>query len=333
MAESYQSALAGYPRFPLIAGPSPLQRASRLEAALKHEGIEVPRLYLKRDDLVSLAMGGNKLRNLEFLIGDALAHRATAIVTGGRAQSNHCRLTAAACVKAGLTAHLVLSGEEPRAWTGNLLLDRMFGAEIAFTGTDDRVVRDEMMKTAADRIRASGGVPYVIPVGGSDTRGAFGHVLAAAELHAQLELAGERRASLVLATATGGTQAGMLVGLGALAGQVDVTAFAVAKSAEELAPQVQRLAAEAAAALGVGMPAAADIRIDGTALGGGYGVETVEARAAIAFLARTEAVLADPVYTGKALAGLLARIRGRAYRADEAVVFLHTGGTAALFSA
>jgi 1-aminocyclopropane-1-carboxylate deaminase/D-cysteine desulfhydrase-like pyridoxal-dependent ACC family enzyme len=333
MSEAYQNLVPEYPRFRLAALPSPLERAGRLEDALRAEGaIPVPRIYLKRDDLLSLGFGGNKIRNLEFAIGRALDEGATDIVTAGRAQSNHCRLTAAACARAGLRAHLVFSGVRPAVLTGNLLLDALLGARMYFSGSDDRRQRETWMSMVAFGVETMGRRPHAIPVGGSDARGAMGHVLAAAELLEQMREIGERPAAIVMATATGGTQAGMLAGLARLGVDLPVHGFAVAKSADELRAEVHRLAGEVAAEIGAPPIALERVLVNGSMLGTGYGAPTAEAQAAIELLARSEGVFADPVYTGKALAGLSALVRGSAFGADDAVVFIHTGGGPALFA-
>lgn len=333
MAEDYQNLVSDYPRFRLATFPSPLERATRLEAALRDAGcVAVPRLYLKRDDVLSLGLGGNKIRNLEFQIGYALHHGATDIVTAGRSQSNHCRLTAAACARAGLRPHLVFAGHEPKTATGNQLLDRLLGAEMYFTGSDDREARAALVRNIAARIEREGRCPHIIPVGGSDVHGAIGHALAADELMRQAAAIAETLESIVLATATGGTQAGMLAGLRKLGVDVPMYGFAVARSASELSGDVLRLANEVAAAIGGPPVRAYDVRVSGEARGAGYGVPTEEAGAAIRLLATTEGVFADPVYTGKALAGLLGLIRKRRFAVDGALVFLHTGGAPALFA-
>ncbi|MDP9236865.1 MAG: D-cysteine desulfhydrase family protein [Chloroflexota bacterium] len=334
MSEAYQNLIPPHPRVRLTSLPSPLERATGLEDALRAEGAKsVPRLYLKRDDLLSLGLGGNKIRNLEFSIARALDEGATDVITSGRQQSNHCRLTAAACARTPLSAHLVFSGDRPATLTGSLLLDELLGAKTYFCGSADRSARAKWVDLVAFGIEAFGRRPHVIPVGGSDARGALGHVLAAAELLDQLKTLGERPGAIVLATATGGTQAGMLAGLAKLGVAVPVYGYAVAKSANDLRADVLRLAAEVAADI-EGPPVDSSlIHLDGAMLGGGYGNSTPEAEAAIRLLARTEGVFADPVYTGKALAGLLALIRDARFGSDEAVVFVHTGGAPALFAA
>lgn len=333
MPESYQNFVPPHPRFPLATFPSPLERAWRLEVALREEGcVAVPRIYLKRDDLLSLGMGGNKIRNLEFSIGQALAEGATDVFTAGRPQSNHCRLTAAACARASLRAHIVLTGEPPSRMTGNLLLDEMVGAKLYWTGSDDRALRDTWVRSLAGTFTSLGRRAYTIPVGGSDARGALGHALAALELARQCEAIGEMPSAVVLATATGGTHAGMLVGFRKLDVPIAILGFAVAKSASELRDTVSRIAAEVAREIDAPPLAIDSVDIDDTMLGEGYGIASAAGDAAALMLARTEGVFADPVYTGKGLAGFLAAVRAGRFADAESVVFLHTGGTPALFA-
>lgn len=333
MTPAYQTFDAPYPRYPLAQLPSPLDRAERLESALRGEGCErVPRIYIKRDDLLSLGLGGNKIRNLEFLIAYALAQSATDVITAGRLQSNHCRLTAAACARVGLQAHLVFLGAPPATASGNFMLDRLFGANLYFTCSDERGSRAKWIAMLTGMLPHLGRVPYLIPVGGSDARGAVGHALAAQELAQQLDGLGESGATVVLPTATGGTQAGMLAGFARLGFDASIYGFAVAKAAKELAADVLGIANGVADAIGGPAIGAEQVVVDGSALGAGYGMPSVAGRAAIELLARSEGILADPVYTGKALAGFLARVRAGGYAPDEAVVFLHTGGAAALFA-
>lgn len=333
VTQAYQNFVPAYPRFHLATLPTPLERAPRLEAALRDEGCaSVPRIYLKRDDLLSLGMGGNKIRNLEFSIGLALAEAATDVVTSGRQQSNHCRLTAAACARAGLRAHLVFSGDPPPRASGNLLLDDLLGAKLYYACSDDRARREAWVNMLSGGFEAIGRRAFVIPVGGSDARGALGHALAALELTEQCAALGERLDAIVLATATGGTQAGMLAGLQKAGVASRVSGFAVAKSAAELSGTVLRIANEVAADIGVEALGADAVDVDGSRLGDGYGAPSVEAEEASRMLARTEGVFADPVYTGKGLAGLLSLIREERFAPDACVVFLHTGGAPAIFA-
>ena len=322
-----------FPRFGLATLPTPLERMARLEEALRRQGGgTVPHLYVKRDDLLSLGMGGNKVRNLEFLIGSALDQGATDVVTAGRQQSNHCRLTAAACARAGLRAHVVLSGTEPARRMGNLLLDALLGAEISFVGSDEREARAAAVERVAREINGAGRRAYVIAVGGSDVRGAIGHVLAARELASQASARGVALNHIVLATATGGTQAGMLAGFAEMGMHTGITGYAVAKSAQELAADVGTIAADIAEALHIESPVQSRIVVNGSQLGGGYGVPSAAGAEAAVMLARSEGLLVDPVYTAKALAGLLAQVRSGAFAARDTVVFIHTGGLPVLFA-
>ena len=331
MAQAYQNLIPNHPRFSLATFPSPLHRVERFEAALRDVGCAaVPRIYLKRDDLLSLGLGGNKIRNLEFLIGRALADGATDVITEGRQQSNHCRLTAAACAKAGLAAHIVLNGTKPATRRGNLLLDVLFGADVVFVGSDDRKARADHVRQLEDTLRSDGKTTFTIRVGGSDMLGALGHVLLAAELRDQMDALDEDQFTTVLATATGGTQAGLLSGLCKIRRPPDVVGLAVAKSDVELRHDVAELAAEIGAEIGASVPAEAVV-VDERALGGGYGVTSGAGTEAIAALARSEGIVADPVYTGKGLAGLISLIRERRWSDSQVVVFVHTGGSPALF--
>ncbi len=322
-----------YPRFNLATLPTPLERMPVLERALRDEGIgDVPALYLKRDDLLSLALGGNKVRNLEFSIGAALAAGATDIVTMGQPQSNHCRLTAAACARAGLRAHLVIGDARPEQMTGNLLLDELLGARLYFTGVDDQDERAALAERVALDIELAGRRAALLPVGGSDARGALGHVVLAHELLAQCADAGVRLGTVALATATGGTQAGLIAGFALAGADVDVRGYAVADPAGETSQRIAGLAAEVCAELGTSPVSEDSVHVDDASLGAAYGVPSPDGDAAATFLARTEGVFADPVYTGKGFAGLLRDLRARSFDADLAVVFIHTGGQPALFA-
>ena len=323
---------AAFPRFVLTTLPTPIDRASRLEERLRSDGAQPPRIYIKRDDMLGLALGGNKIRNLEFSLGEALHAGATDIVTAGRAQSNHCRLTAAACAKAGLLSHLVLSGERPARSSGNLLLSELLGARITFTGSGERAIREEAVRNIVEEIRRSGGRPYVIPVGGSDANGAIGHACAALEILDQMTVLGEAPAAIVLATATCGTQAGLLAGLWRLGVDVKVIGYSVRTDAEETADEVRVLAGSVATLIGAPTIDAARVLVDDSQLGDGYGIPTAASQEAIELVARCEGLLLDPVYTAKAFAGLIDAIRRGRWSASHCVVFIHTGGTPALFA-
>ncbi len=317
-------ALRDAPRLRLIDAPSPLQPLPRLGAALGGRFD----LWIKREDLLPLAFGGNKLRNLEFLLGEALAAGADVLVTSGRRWSNHCRLTAAAGARAGLEVHLVLSGPAEPASPGPLL-GRLLGATVHLTAGADRAERAALVEQVAAELRGAGRRPFVIDVGGSGETGALGQVAAALEL---VEQASGRRVVpdvIVVPSATGGTQAGLLVGLRASGLATAVAGFAVTAPAAELRLKVELLAARLAARLGTAV-GPADIELDDSQLGPGYGVRTVAAGEASRLLARTEGLLVDPIYTAKALAGLVARARAGTLD-GRTVVFWHAGGLPALF--
>jgi L-cysteate sulfo-lyase len=324
------------PRFALLDGPSPLHHLPRFSAAVRrlanergHGGPDA--IWMKREDLLPLAFGGNKVRNLEFLIGDALARGADTIITSGRRWSNHCRLTAAAAARAGLRAELVLSGPPPAEPGPNQIVDVLLGARIHFTPTASRDERAVLVERLAGELAAAGRRPYVIEVGGSGAVGATGQVEAGVELSSQLDALGLRAAIVVVPTATGGTQAGIVLGLAVAGSTARVVGFAVSAPVDDARAAVERNLDALRSHVDAGLATAPAIEIDGSQLGrGGYGRRTDAAAAAAALLGRTEAILVDPIYTAKALAGLIA------YAVDGSldgsiVVFWHAGGTLGLF--
>ena len=329
--------LHAQPRFPLARLPTPLHEARRLREALGGER-HCPRILLKRDDLTDLALGGNKARKLEFLVADALASGATMLITTGGVQSNHARMTAAAARLAGLEAALVLTsptGEpEPQ---GNLLLDRLLGADIHFVsdtgpggGADAEAAKIEEIAGAC---RSAGGLPYVVELGGSDAVGAIGYVHATFELVDQLRSAGERPTRLYHASGSRGTQAGLELGARLFDPTYRVIGIAVSPGGDRKQQRAVSIAAGSAERLGTDVRIdTADLLTDESYFGEGYAIPTATGIEAIRLLAQTEAILLDPVYTGKAMAGLIDHIRTGTMAADETVVFLHTGGVPGLFA-
>jgi D-cysteine desulfhydrase family pyridoxal phosphate-dependent enzyme len=329
--------LSRLPRTRLAALPTPLEDATRLRQALGGPA-RCPRILVKRDDLTGLGLGGNKARKLEFLLGHALAEGATALITTGAVQSNHARMTAAAAAMCGLESHLVLtaSSEDPID-EGNLLIDRLFGARVYFVpavdpmlavGHDEAVVADLVAS-----IRASGGRPYVIPVGGSSAVGALGYVAGTLELAGQLDTLGTRPSRLYFGSGSRGTQAGLT--LGAHLAQTGYRLYGVAVSAgePEKIERARRVAREAAALIGADdSVASVEFFTDQQHIGQGYGVPTPGALDALLLAARTEALVLDPTYTAKAMAALVDHVRTGAVAPDETVVFLHTGGSPAVFT-
>lgn len=311
-------------RVPVAHLPTPLELLSRLTA---HQ--DGPELWIKRDDQTGLATGGNKARKLEFLVADALAQEADTLVTAGAAQSNHARQTAAAAAKFGLACTLVLRGEEPPQAQGNLLLDRLLGAEVVWAGDQPLA---ETMTRLAEEFQAAGRRPYIVPYGGSNPVGASGYVAAMEELLDQCTRRDLHFDHIVLASSSGGTQAGLAVGARALEYTGRILGISVDQQASVLQERLAELATATGNHLGLGSTfAPGDFAVEDGYLGGGYGVLGDLERAAIHRLGRTEGILLDPVYTGRAFGGLLDLIGQGAFTRGERVLFWHTGGTAGLF--
>ncbi len=316
--------LDDFPRVPLAHLPTPLEAAPRLGAALG-----LPGLWVKRDDATGLAMGGNKARKLEYLLAEALAQGADVLLTTGGAQSNHARMTAAAACRLGMGCLLCLVDPEPAAWQGNLLLDRLFGAEVRFLPGLTLAQMYAAMDEAAAALRARGRTPYIIPVGGSTPLGCMGYVQAVRELAGQ----GPEPDALVVATGSTGTLSGVLLGARLFLPRTRVYGVSVSPRAEPGKRRCAAIVAEAAALLDVDCsPAPAEIPIWDDWLGPDYGIPTPEGLDAIRLAARTEGLLLDPVYTGKALAGCRGLAERGELRPEERVVFWHTGGAPALFA-
>jgi D-cysteine desulfhydrase family pyridoxal phosphate-dependent enzyme len=320
--------LATLPRYPLAMLPTPLQRARNLEVAL---GAQCPHIFIKRDDLTGLAFGGNKARKLEYLVADALAVGATTLITEGATQSNHARMTAAAARIAGMRCVLVLDSRHGADVVGNLLLDHLLDADVRVVA--DKPARVEAMKRVDAELRAAGEIPYLIPTGGSVPLGAAAYVAMVAELLSQLADAGEAPSRLYFATGSQGTQAGLVVGAHAFSAPFAVLGVAVERPVDKLIADCAALADATAKLLDVDQRFSdSDVTIDGNRIGEAYGVATDEGLDAIRLLARTEAVFLDPVYSAKAMAGLIADIRAGEIGPDQSVVFLHTGGGPSLFA-
>lgn len=313
------------PRVPIAHLPTPLEMLPRLTALLGG-----PQLWVKRDDQTGLATGGNKARKLEFLVAEALAQGADTLVTCGAAQSNHARQTAAAAARFGLTCTLVLRGEPPPQAQGNLLLDQILGAEIVWAGADDLSAR---LEETADALRSRGRRPYIVPYGGSNPVGVCGYIAAMEELLAQAAPIGAFFDHIVLASSSGGTQAGLMVAARALGYRGRILGISVDMPAGPLRRRMAELAAATADHLGLPLSfASEDFAVEDGYLGGGYGVIGDREREAIRLLARTEGLLLDPVYTGRAFGGLIDLIRRGAFSPQERVLFWHTGGVAGLFA-
>jgi L-cysteate sulfo-lyase len=323
--------LARFPRVRLVHAPTPLEPLPRLSAHLGG-----PTLWVKRDDCTGLATGGNKTRKLEFLVGEARAQGADTLITQGATQSNHVRQTAAAAARFGLKCEALLEQRidtEDRDYLqgGNVFLDHLFGATLHHRpdGTDMTAALDEL----ATNLRARGARPYVIPGGGSNTTGALGYVAGGLELLQQANEQHLRIDAVVTATGSTGTQSGLVTGLAGANSNIPVVGISVRAPRVRQEQAVSALAQATAERLGVrgGIPSAA-IVVDDRFVGPGYGLPTPEMVEAVTLFARLEGILLDPVYTGKAAAGLIGLIREGRFAKDETVVFLHTGGSVALFA-
>jgi L-cysteate sulfo-lyase len=314
----------GVHRVPIAFLPTPIVQMKRLS-----EELGGPRILVKRDDQTGLATGGNKARKLEFLIADALDQGADTVLTVGGPQSNHARQTAAAAAMYGLRSVLVLTGSDPGEWNGNLLLDDLLGAKVRWAGDTPL---DEALTEAAEDEERAGLRPYVIPLGGSTPVGATGYVVAMEELKSQLDGLGLQVDAIILPTGSGGTQAGMLVGARALGFAGQIVGISVFAESSAMLPILRELVPSTAEFLGLG-PAFedADLIIYDDYLGGGYAVLGAPEREAIRRVARSEAILLDPVYTGRAMAGLLDLIQKGVFHSGQTILFWHTGGTSALF--
>ncbi len=316
--------LLDLPRVALATVPTPLHPASGLSAAL---GVEV---WLKRDDLTGFGLGGNKVRALEYLLGDALGRGCDCLVTGSGPQSNWAMLAALAARRCGLDSYLVFYGQ-PVPATGNLLLAQLAGAQVSFTGNPDRASVEAGSATLADELRRAGRRPCVLPRGGATAVGALGYARASLELAEQLFAAGLRPRQLWLATGSGGTQAGLLTGARWLRLPYDVVGVTVSRTAVECVRQVSELAVGVARLSGTCAPGNGDVTVLEGFLGPGYGIPSPAGADAARLVARTEGVFLDPVFGAKAMAALISASGGSDNHAAGAVVFLVTGGAPTLF--
>ncbi|MFN3280606.1 MAG: D-cysteine desulfhydrase [Tabrizicola sp.] len=322
--------LSRFPRIFLAHLPTPLERLDRLTKELGG-----PEIWIKRDDCTGLSTGGNKTRKLEFLIAEAEAQGADTVITQGATQSNHARQTAAFAAKRGLACHILLedrtgSNDPNYKMNGNVLLDHLHGATTARrAGGVDMAAEMEVL---ADRLRAEGRKPYVIPGGGSNPTGALGYVNCAFELVGQANDRGLVIDQIVTATGSAGTQAGLIAGLKALNAGIPLLGIGVRAPKEKQEENVFALAQKTAEKLGCpGVVARGDVVANCDYVGQGYGIPRADTLEAIALFAQLEGILLDPVYSGKGAAGLIDLIRKGQFRKGQRVVFLHTGGAAGLF--
>ena len=327
-----------FPRVALGHLPTPLEPMDNLRDHLRRAGNRaVPRLYIKRDDCAGLAMGGNKTRKLEYLMGEAQAQSARVVVTQGAVQSNHVRQTAAAAIRCGMQCAALLERRVPDMGaayetTGNVLLDDLLNTRYEFrpAGTD----MNAAARAWRDELAAAGQPAYFIPGGGSNETGAYGYAHCALELQTQAAQLGIGPIDwVVCATGSAGTQAGLLAGHALLDNPPKLLGVSVRAAEAQQRHTVHQLAQKTLARLDETKTITMDdVLVDDRFVGPGYGQLSADTIAAIQLLARTEGALLDPVYSGKGFAGLIARIREGAFAEDDTVVFLHTGGAAALFA-
>ena len=320
--------LARFNRLELLTAPTPLEKLQRLSDWAGRE------IWIKRDDLTPLALGGNKLRKLEYLAADALAKGADTLITAGAIQSNHVRQTAALAARLGLGCVALLEnpiGTDSASYleNGNRLLLDLFDAKVELVDNLDNA--DDLLQALAVRLHASGRKPYLVPIGGSNALGALGYVRAGLELAEQIEQSGQTFAGVVLASGSAGTHSGLALALAERLPDLPVIGITVSRSEEAQLPKVQGLAERTAELLGVRLPDAFKVRLWDEYYAPRYGEANAGGLAAIRLLASHEGLLLDPVYTGKAMAGLLDGIARQRFD-DGPLIFLHTGGAPALFA-
>jgi D-cysteine desulfhydrase len=316
------------PRCQLGFFPTPLVELKALSSFLAG-----PRVFIKRDDMTGLAFGGNKTRKLEFLIAEALASGCDTIITGGAAQSNHCRQTAAAAAIYGLECHLVLGGSCPKTLNGNLLLDQLLNSHIHWK---DSMRKGENMAELADKLRSEGKNPYLIPYGGSNPTGTLGYVIAVKELSLQAMELGHSFTHTVFASSSGGTHAGILTGKNLYRQQFEVLGIAIDKRPPEepdFNEFISGLANATAGKLGLEMGfTKKHVLLNSNYLGKGYGIVGELEKEAIQLLAKLEAIILDPVYTARAMGGLIDMMVNKEFSKKDRILFWHTGGGPSVFA-
>ncbi len=323
--------LARFPRRRYTEGHTPLEHLPHLTRYM-----DGPHIFIKRDDLLGLSAGGNKTRKLEFLVADALRQGADTLITVGAVQSNHCRLTLGAAVKEGMKCRLVLEQRVPNSYhpdaSGNNFLFRLLGVEKV-TVVDLGANLGAAMQAEADELAAQGRKGYIIPGGGSNPLGALGYASCAQEILAQAFERGIQFDHLVCASGSGGTHAGLLVGIGAMSSRIPITGISVRRPVAEQEALIGGLAAQTRKFLGLAEEAEpGELKIFDDYVGPGYSLPTPEMAEAVRLFARTEGILLDPVYTGKAAAGLLDLIASGHFKKGQKVLFLHTGGAPGLYA-
>jgi D-cysteine desulfhydrase len=327
------TALAAYPRVALLEGPTPIQKLSRLSRLPELHGCN---LYVKRDDLTGLGGGGNKLRKLEFLLGEALAEGADTLVTWGGFQSNHARLTAAVAAHHGLACGLILTPSAVRSdddfcHNGNVLLDGLFGAKV------HRLARGLMPDGYAvellDMLKIQGKKPFVMPLGGSSPRGSLGYAACAAEILRQADALAVQFERIIVPNGSAGTHSGLLAGVSLARSSTEIIGYSVLATEEQATATTLEKTRQTLQLLDPSTILLENaISVDGSQRGDAYGAPTEAMLEAVRLLASYEGLLTDPVYGGKAFAGLLAAVRRGDYTAGSNLLFVMTGGLPGLFA-
>lgn len=323
--------LAKFPRRRYTEGVTPIEKLENFSKALGG-----PTIYIKRDDLLGLTSGGNKTRKLEFLMADAIAQGADTILTCGAVQSNHCRLTLAAAVKEGLKCQLILEERVPGSYkpegSGNNFLFNLLGVEKTYVVPGGSDMLGELEKLA-EKLRAEGKKPYIVPGGGSNAIGSTGYVACAQEIMDQLFDLGINIDHMVCPSGSAGTHAGIVAGMTGINANIPITGVSVNRSKEIQTDAVWNLAKATAERVGVHNEITRDlVQVTDEYVGPGYSLPSDEMVEAVQLLARTEGILLDPVYTGKVMAGLIGMIREGKFKKEDNVLFLHTGGSPALYA-
>ncbi len=328
MSFAFDEIINKIPRCHLAQYPTPLIRAERLR-----NEIGGPDIWFKRDDLISFALGGNKVRGLEVILQDALNTGADTLVTGAGVQSNHVRATAAVAAYKKLDCVAIYWGDEPGAVDGNYRITKMLGAQVRFTGDPERSSVDGYISAVAGELEGRGKRPYPIPRGGACAMGALGHVMAVRELQLQCERYGIEPDAIIFPLGSGGTCAGWLLGLRLLGLDWQIESFTVSRDPDEVSRQVAALATEAASLLDLDIRfTSADAPVHGGFIGEGYGIPSPEGATAIRVASKSAGLLLDPTYTGKAMAGYLDGLARGRFDRYKTVVFIHTGGEPAFFA-
>ena len=321
-------ALLLLPRLELAKLPTPLDRVENLGKSLGDLD-----LWFKRDDLTGFGLGGNKVRSLEYLAADAMKVNSNILITGGSPGSNHVRTTMAVAAHLGLKGVAVLSGTRPSKANGNLLLNQLLDAKLVFTGNPDRSYIDNYIEDEAERLRGKGESPYMIRRGGVSSLGCIGYVSAAVEICSQLQSLNLNPDILLCATGCGVTQAGLLVGFKLMGLNCRLYGITVSRTRDECIAYIKQLINETEDVLGLDSRVKNDeIFVFDEYIGEGYSVPTSEGIDAIRLVAQTEGIFLDPIYTGKAMAGLTDLVKKDLIGSDNTVIFLHTGGSPSIFS-